>query len=346
MRREELKVHGEAISPPIHSTIENELKEHSILGEISDQLDAGIKSMLEQHTGAYGTIQLFRQVTYHVSLFYGLFLRTMTQTLDTIRLSEKKQPYEQTEDGKLVHQSVFEKLRLRDRIHLKKYDDIRGRFPLIGRWENLGDFSDFRHSAFDQKIHHDVSLTSYIDQWDVFHNEFAQNSGMTKRQARVHLRSLGLGEIQAWIFWRYFTGRSLKCKYWTDDFPVVGAEYKREAGEEKSSWGKRVWEKMGGQYSHSIEDLDLSTPDRAKPCAFSLGCVQNLDFKSAEKANHLSWELEHSRPKSWGGNDHDLQAMCTHHNRLKGDNFMFDVHTFAKMVTLHRHYDLMFPSEE
>ena len=146
----------------------------------------------------------------------------------------------------------------------------------------------------------------------------------------------GKSSDQALIFnGRYFSNRPLNINAWSEDFPHISTTNEKRDDEEEIEHGQRVWRKYGGEYFHQFDGINLSQPRTNLPCAFPLGCIQNIP--GIPNANRLSWEHEHSRPKAWGGKDGtDSQVMCTHHNKIKSDNFLFDVATLTNIIMIHR----------
>ena len=337
-RRENHKVThtGEDISPPIHTSTDMN-PEFTYRSEHMRELQTGdIQSNIDGFVGAsLGGIEAFQSIIPHVSLFYGLYLRTVTNSDELIRATSTAKSLEPDFNDNTIYTNE---------IH--EGDDVRGRTPKIGRWEPDGG-GTFVHADRGRDFSKEVplitpdpennpELVGYYQMWLKFRDEISQQMNIGKGDARQLLREKGMGELQVWLCWRYFTGRTLDWKTWQHDLPNIIPSLANNGDEEHNDWAERVWNELGGNYAFVSGTPDiLSAPVRNRACAFSLGCPQNLPLEQSKFANRLSWELEHSRPQSWGGSFHDEQPMCTHHNRIKSDLFLFDTHTFLRIFTIH-----------
>jgi hypothetical protein len=334
-RREEFSLLGNLVGiPKIHEPIfADKPPELEALKEINDGLEEDFLEFTNQYTGSGCGIEAFQQVIKHTSFFYNLYLRVISNDdnyLRTFKYQKTDQSNDEIEELELAPHP-------RSTATISTEIDERGRFPALGRWQVSGENTVYQHKGFRNRERNDIDLIDYYRQWEIFRDKYANDSDMVIADCTEMLRQQGFGELQVWIFWRYFTGRSLDCNNWSIDLPLIHDYYKIKDHETRNEYGTRVWDYLGGNYDARIERLNLSTPDKYLPCAFPLGCVQNLDFDDAKFANRLSWEHEHSRPRRWGGNDsYDTQVMCTHHNRMKGDNFLFDTKTLTKLIMLHQ----------
>jgi hypothetical protein len=332
MRREDFKVLDVPISVQIHTPriIEQQDNGDDVF-DIESTLSPQMKDSIAKFTGSGVQIDKMRDILHHVSLFYSMYLRTITGNEKYIRVSDdpRYSRYREVSDSEKVPLGIINKI--------SKDDDVRGRYPLIGQWERKGDTdSGYIHSEENIAKRNDVKFRDYHEQWKIFHRNYCKNTEISFSEGRKVLRESGMGELQSWMFWRYFSGRTLDCSTWTRDLPIIHEQFNRQTDQETFiEWGERVWGDLGGTYTSLLEGRNLSAPNRTVPCAYPLGCVQNIQRELAPFANQLSWELEHSRPGAWGGGDVDTQVMCTHHNRLKSDNFIFDVNTLSNIISLH-----------
>lgn len=335
MRREDLKIgpRDKGIAPKIHTmppdgtTFPHIVALDEIDALNTPEMDAFVNLFCRAGNG----IGVMSKILNHVSVFYSLFLRTVAKQDQYIRAIGRL-----TREDIEAEENELGSIHLSELKDLEKDADVRGLFPLLGLWERSDQKTVFVHQMGGQKGH-DVAFGDYLNEWEDFVSQYREENGINHENAYDQLRTKGYGEIQAWMFWKYFTGRPLTCSTWNRDFPEIHDEYKQNGDEEVQEWGIRVWGAFGGTYTADLEGLNLSYPNKKTACAFPLGCVQNLEEGLAPFSNRLSWEHEHSRPKLWGGvDDIDSQVMCTHHNRIKGENFLFDVHTLAQIITLHR----------
>ena len=331
-RREEFSLLGNLVGiPKIHEPIfADKPPELEALKDINGGLDQDFLEFTNQYSGSNYGIEAFQQIINHVSIFYNLYLRAISNNDKYLRSFNFRQL-----DGDYEEREFQPHPRVNATI--PDDSDERGRFPALGRWQVSGENTVYHHREFGNRFRNDVDLKDYFKEWREFLLGHSRECTMTTEESRTFLREKGFGELQAWLFWKYFTGRNLNCNSWSVDMPSCHSFYSQRDGESREDYGVRVWEHCGGIYDARIEQINLSTPEKGLPCAFPLGCVQNLGHDNAPFSNRLSWEHEHSRPRRWGGTDNsDTQVMCTHHNRLKGDGFIFDVKTFSKIIMIHR----------
>lgn len=324
MRREEFLDHGE-ISPPLqHPQRTERPPELDILNGISDTQTADFEQFTSAFAGDHYGIETLQLITRHVSVFYNIYLRTALSS----------EEYHYTVPGSTFDENRSEEgvSHFPPRTIIGPEEDVRGIFTHFGRWTTDANQHIPSHTDLGAGKQHDVGFLDYYRHFRNFVNE--------SRVDLEELRQMGYGELQAWMFWRYFTNRTLDCSKWSTDFPTIHQSLAKRQEEDDYDHGKRIWELYGSSYNARINEQNLSSPRTNLPCAYPLGCVQNL--VNIVNANQLSWEHEHSRPRHWGGlSQTDSQVMCTHHNRMKGNNFLFDTDTFSKIITIHKLYLLL-----
>ena len=312
MRREEFRINGEQISPRIHEPdYIGESRQLAGLKELNANISGELNGFVKQFVSDDYGIDSLKAIVDHVSVFYSIYLRAV-----------------------LSHEDYHFTTRPPDSVPdvIPNDEDRRGYLPQLGGWTMYGEQQIPYHSEENGEegnyVSHDVPFEVFFDHYKTFRTESGEEDW------RV-LRDAGYGELQAWMFWRYFSNRPLNINAWSEDFLHIAPTNKRRDDEEEIQHGKRVWNKYGGDYFHQFDGINLSQPRKNLPCAFPLGCIQNIP--GIPNANRLSWEHEHSRPKAWGGKDgRDSQVMCTHHNKIKSDNFLFDVSTLTNIIMIHR----------
>jgi hypothetical protein len=334
-RREDFSLLGELVGiPKIHEPNFTERPpELEALKDINNILDESFLEFTNQYVGSNHGIETFQQILNHTSLFYNLYLRVISKN-DKYMRSFKYQKSKQTEE-EIEEFEISPHPRISATITTDS--DERGRLPALGRWQVSGEKTVYHHKGSMNRGRNDIDLHDYYKEWNDFIAKYALDATLSIRDCKDTLRGQGFGELQVWMFWRYFTGRKLDCNQWALDLPLMHSFYGNNDDQTRNEYGTRVWNSIGGVYDAKIEKLNLSSPEKNLPCAYPLGCVQNIDCVEAPFSNRLSWEHEHSRPRRWGGSDtFDTQVMCTHHNRMKGDGFIFDVKTLSKIIMIHR----------
>jgi len=297
----------------LHLDGNGELPSNIFSGRL-EELSPGpeIVSAIGDFSGAaQNDILAFLKIVPYFTLFHGMYLRAVVQESSNSAISAYNRTTEQEDEKSTIHSDM--KNTGKQQLILPDGEDTYGKIPKWG------------HPTFREMT----------QEFNKFVNLIKNEMGSNTIDTRVYLQAIHIGLFQCWGFWRYFTKQSLDVKFTISDIKEAFSGSMDESeiftNPAMLNFTQEQIDKLSSMASSAKSNL--SSPRKNLACNNPLGCVQNLSMIDAPKANLLSFEHEHSRPRYYGGVDKiDSSSMCWLHNKLKHENPLFDVDTFLKIL--------------